>query len=563
MSLSVINDRLDFVELLRKDEALLQSLVGLLRQTSDTLRLVQKFSFGRGDADNLLSLARTIRLTETIGSLLENGEGGLSTSFASLLTRFHWEGPKQVADRIDTAIDEGGLLLQQRSAEQNAAEVVDLARTVLDAEDESTLAEMADLRKSLDSRRFNKNSEKDEGKNNEENIWTMRKGASPILEGLHKQLNQLIEDKVRMASALREQLNASSLSMKLTPGLGHICHVKGKDSKIDISTLENVRIVGSSKSTRSFYYPEWTRLGTRIEDVKLRIRTEEQSIFQSLRELVIHNMVALQKNAGVLDELDVACSSASLAIEHGLKRPILNLSHDHIIYGGRHLMVETGLAESGRKFVSNDCVLNENERTWLVTGPNMAGKSTFLRQTALISILAQTGSFVPAEYVEIGLVDKIFSRVGSADNLSQDQSTFMVEMLETAHILRNATHRSFVIMDEVGRGTTPEDGIAVGYAVLHHLQYVSTCRTLFATHFHALADMTKDFPSLACYCTNVVDEEGSSFRYDHKLSRGVNRKSHALKVAMLAGMPQKVIEMADAVLNSLNATPAKDTKIIQ
>ena len=185
----------------------------------------------------------------------------------------------------------------------------------------------------------------------------------------------------------------------------------------------------------------------------------------------------------------------------------------------------------------------------------MAGKSTYLRQNALITILAQTGCFVPADYAAIGLVDKIFSRVGSADNLYQDQSTFMVEMLETAEILKQATPRSFVIMDEVGRGTTPEDGIAVGYAALHHLQYVNQCRTLFATHFHALADMTRHFEGLECFCTDVAEEADGTWAYVHRLRRGVNRESHALKVARLAGMPESAIAVAGEVLADLQRGP--------
>jgi DNA mismatch repair ATPase MutS len=191
----------------------------------------------------------------------------------------------------------------------------------------------------------------------------------------------------------------------------------------------------------------------------------------------------------------------------------------------------------------------------------MAGKSTYLRQNALISILAQTGSFVPATYAEIGLVDKIFSRVGSADNLYEDQSTFMVEMLETAQILKEATPRSFVIMDEVGRGTTPEDGVAVGFACLHHLYNVNTSRVLFATHFHALADMTegKGWEDLSCWCNDVVEDGDGSGRwaYVHKLRKGVNRESHALKVARVAGMPEGAIEVAKGVLEGLKGGKAK------
>ena len=184
----------------------------------------------------------------------------------------------------------------------------------------------------------------------------------------------------------------------------------------------------------------------------------------------------------------------------------------------------------------------------------MGGKSTFLRQNALITILAQVGSFVPAEYAEIGVVDQIFSRIGAADDLFRDQSTFMVEMLETAAILKQATPRSFVIMDEVGRGTTPEDGTAVGYACLQHLYNVNRCRTLFATHFHSLVDMTAGFDQLGTYCTDVKESPSGSFSFVHRLRKGVNRQSHALKVARLAGLPESAITVAENVLRQMQAS---------
>lgn len=330
-------------------------------------------------------------------------------------------------------------------------------------------------------------------------------------------------------------IGAQSLSLRWNPGVGHICHVRGVKDLRSLQANGSTREVKSTKSTRSFYHPEWSALGSKIDQTRLQIRGEEQRVFQELREQVILQLVKLRSNAAVLDELDIACSLAVLAEEQGLIRPILNLSMDHKVFGGRHPTVKLGLEEQGRAFVSNDCFIGEKERIWIITGPNMAGKSTFLRQNALISILAQVGSFVPADHAEIGLVDQIFTRVGSADNLYRDQSTFMVEMLETAAILNKATPSSFVIMDEIGRGTTPEDGIAVAYACLHHLYFTNRCRTLFATHFHVLADMTKDMRNLACYCTDVAEGLDGSFSYVHRLRRGVNRRSHALKVARLAG----------------------------
>jgi DNA mismatch repair ATPase MutS len=382
-----------------------------------------------------------------------------------------------------------------------------------------------------------------------EDTWIMRTTASEILTRLHQDLESLKKEKADLTEELREKLKAPSLSLKWTPGLGHICHVKGAN-KVSLESM-NARLVSSTKSTRSFYLSAWSRLGSKVDQVKTYIRNEEQRIFGMLRMEVIRQLVKLRRNAAVLDEIDVAVSFATLAAEQSWNRPRLNPGTTHKIIGGRHPTVKLGLEEQGRSFVSNDLSLGGKERIWLVTGPNMAGKSTFLRQNALISILAQVGSYVPADYAEIGIVDKIFSRIGAADDLFRDQSTFMVEMLETAAILREATPRSFVIMDEVGRGTTPEDGIAVGFACLHHLHNLNQCRTLFATHFHALADRTVDFESIGRYCTDVKEDDKGSFTFLHRLKRGVNRQSHALKVARMAGLPEVAIDIATEVLRDL------------
>lgn len=550
MSLEEINQRLDLVSEMLESPVLRQDIVTLLRRTFDSPRLVQKFSFGRGDADDLLSLSRTIQITAQISKMLEDhvstiainpdelrNEGSQPNTskrghecVRSLLQRLQLDGPLAVSERIIDAIDEDMLDEQHRIEDDDAAAMVEIAEEVLSdaGEGQKLKGVPKNVKKAAASGNGGREGLLDD-------VWIMRRTASKTLNMLREGLDELFQSKEDLETQLREKSGAQSLTLKWTPGLGHICHIKGKDIQASLTALGSTRSVGSSKSTKSFYLTEWTHLGSRIDDKKLRIRAEEHRVFSQLREQVVRNLVKLRKNASVLDEIDVACSFATLADEQRLVRPILNYSTTHQIIGGKHPMVEVGLSEQGRKFTSNDCVVGDNERILLITGPNMAGKSTFLRQNALISILAQTGSFVPAEYVEIGLVDKIFSRVGSADNLYNDQSTFMVEMLETAEILNQATPRSFVIMDEVGRGTTPEDGIAVGFACLFHLYHVNQCRALFATHFHALADMTRGFEKLACYCTDVLEEENGSFSYVHRLRKGVNRSSHALKVARLAG----------------------------
>ena len=549
MSLSVINARLDLVSLLLNNKAFREDIINMLRRTYDSQRLVQRFSIGRGDADDLVSLLRTIEATNGIANTLKDHVSAppvevlldkdldhnhqLRHSLETLSARLSLDGPKRLASLIAASVDEDGLMESHRIQETEDADIVSMAQEVLQkegsAEDQAAMSHVSRLK-------FKQKVTVEQDPEEKDN-WILRRSASPVLEALHNALDDLHGDKTSLTLRLRDNMNAQSLTLRWAPGTGYICHVKGaKDVSASLRTSVAARDVKTTKSTRSFHHAEWSGLGSKIDQAKQRIRAEEQRVFQQLREQVVLNLVRLRRNAAVLDELDIGCSFAILAEEQKFVRPVLNLGLNHRIIGGRHPTVTLGLEEQGRAFVSNDCLIGEKERIWLITGPNMAGKSTFLRQNALISILAQVGSFVPAEHAEIGLVDQIFTRVGSADNLFRDQSTFMVEMMETSTILNQATPQSFVIMDEIGRGTTPEDGIAVGYACLHHLYHKNRCRTLFATHFHSLADMTSNFGHLACYCTDVAEGPGGSFSFVHRLRRGVNRSSHALKVARLAGL---------------------------
>lgn len=344
--------------------------------------------------------------------------------------------------------------------------------------------------------------------------------------------------------------DASSLTLRWTAGLSHILHVRDKDTTA-VNRLENARSVSSSRSTRSFQVPDWTLLGSRIDQTRLQLRLQEGKVFQKLREEVLKNILRLRRYARLLDELDVACGLSTLAFEQKLVRPILDKTTSHTIIAGRHPVVESSLRASGRMFTPNDCTVGAEHRLWLLTGPNMGGKSTFLRQNALISILAQMGSFVPADFARLGIVDQIFSRVGYADDLFKNQSTFMVEMLETATILKSATPRSLVIMDEVGRGTTFLDGLAIAYACIHHLHSVSRCRVIFATHFHELGQMIGSLPQAGPYRTDLSEQADGSFTFEHKVRRGVNPKSHGIKVAELAGLPSSTIDTAKSVLSYL------------
>ena len=233
---------------------------------------------------------------------------------------------------------------------------------------------------------------------------------------------------------------------------------------------------------------------------------------------------------------------------------------DFEIEGGRHPVVERVLHQNGtEQFKANHCSLNPNERLWLLTGPNMAGKSTFLRQNALIGLLAQIGSYVPATRAKIGLIDKVFSRVGAADDLARGRSTFMVEMVETATILNQATERSLVILDEIGRGTSTYDGLSIAWACVEYLHETTKCRALFATHYHELTRLEGELSSLSCHSMAVKEWKGDII-FMHNVVAGAADKSYGVHVAKLAGVPAPVLKRANQILKTLQSSASVDTR---
>jgi len=281
----------------------------------------------------------------------------------------------------------------------------------------------------------------------------------------------------------------------------------------------------------------------------------ELDIFERLVTGVIAQSAPIKECAEALGSLDVASALAHLAAERDYARPQVDDSHDFVIAGGRHPVVEQALARDGTPFVANDCDLSppkdaESGRIWLITGPNMAGKSTFLRQNALIAILAQMGSFVPAKQAQIGVVDRLFSRVGAADDLARGRSTFMVEMVETAAILNQAGARSLVILDEIGRGTATFDGLSIAWATVEHLHDVNKCRALFATHFHELTALAARLDRLHNATVRVKEWQGDVV-FLHEVIAGSADHSYGIQVAKLAGLPARVIERARLVLAKL------------
>ena len=261
---------------------------------------------------------------------------------------------------------------------------------------------------------------------------------------------------------------------------------------------------------------------------------------------------AIAATAAALARIDTAFALAERASEGGWARPAISNDETLDIIGGRHPVVEAALARAGEPFVGNDLSLHPANRLWLVTGPNMGGKSTFLRQAAIIILLAQAGSFVPAQSARIGLVDRLFSRVGASDNLARGRSTFMVEMVETAAILAQATAKSFVILDEVGRGTSTYDGLALAWAVVEAVHDRTGCRCLFATHYHELTRLAERLDALSLHHVRAREWQGNLVLL-HEVADGPADRSYGLAVARLAGMPPVVVRRAQSVLDKLEA----------
>ncbi|KAK9247081.1 muts domain V-domain-containing protein [Lipomyces tetrasporus] len=558
-SIATIHQRQDLIQTFLNDKHLHEMVILYLKRTHDTNRVLQRLSLGRGDAEDMLGLLQSIKNTARLRAMLEEHvqtnaaeNSSASKGLGVLLGRL--TDLSDLEELISGAFDQD-MVIRHLSAEEKRE-----AETLMYMEAKDGLGSVLPIEKAPKRKPQTRKGAPIE------TMEIMKRNASRTLLRLHKSLDEGIIARDQLEKDLRNHLGPS-LDLRWSPALGYYVHASGKDiagfeGTETIHGNTTARCIISRKNTRSYHLDEWTVIGNRIDSYKVLIRFEERKIFHSIRQTVLERTSHIRRNARVLDELDVACSFTTLAHERKLVRPVLHNGIAHNVIGGRHPTVEYGLQEKGVSFVPNDCFLGAAERLWLITGPNMGGKSTFLRQNALMNILAQVGSFVPASFAELGIVDQIFSRVGSADNLYRDESTFMVEMLETANILNNATSRSFVIMDEIGRGTTPIEGLAVAYGCLHHLYHVNQSRTLFATHFHDLAEMIKDLPHAACYCTDLKEDENGVFYFIHKLRRGVNHRSHALHVAKLAGVPSAAIDVAEKALCKLENSQLGGNEVV-
>jgi DNA mismatch repair protein MutS len=305
-----------------------------------------------------------------------------------------------------------------------------------------------------------------------------------------------------------------------------------------------------------FNSPDLHEEALRVAQAGSHAMAAEAAHLEELIEAVLARKAEISRAADALARIDVCAALAERAAEGGWCHPHFEESLCLDIQGGRHPVVEAALAKEGQPFVANDCRLEEKSRLWLVTGPNMGGKSTFLRQNALIVLLAQAGSFVPATSARLSLVDRLFSRVGASDNLARGRSTFMVEMVETAAILSQATERSFVILDEVGRGTSTYDGLALAWAVVEAVHETNRCRCLFATHYHELTRLAEKLDALSLHHVRAREWKGDLVLL-HELAQGPADRSYGLAVARLAGLPPAVLARAKDVLARLEEGKAK------
>jgi len=358
-----------------------------------------------------------------------------------------------------------------------------------------------------------------------------------------------------MQAEYAEAAGVSTLKIKHNNVLGYFIETTATHAQKMLSPPLSERFIHrqTTASAVRFTTLELSELETKILNAGNRVQEIERSLFQSLREAVLAEHDTIGTTARALAELDLSAALARRAVEGNWTRPHMRDDRAFGIQGGRHPVVEAALARDGAGFVANDCALSptgDGAAITLLTGPNMAGKSTFLRQNALIAILAQMGSFVPAERAEIGLVSQVFSRVGAADDLARGRSTFMVEMVETATILNQADDRALVILDEIGRGTATYDGLSIAWATLEHLHEVNRCRALFATHYHEMTGLASRLDGLTNATVAVREWQGDVI-FLHEVREGAADRSYGVQVAKLAGLPASVITRAQTVLKAL------------
>ncbi|KAG1452780.1 hypothetical protein G6F56_007731 [Rhizopus delemar] len=449
-----IKSRLEIVQCFTEDPFVLEDVRGLLRQSTDAQRALQRLALKRGQHSDVFEVWSTLDIIQKIGDTLKGTKSERLTQLLSTLDP-HLEIAKYIQDAFDY--------------------------------------------EKIQSKEI-----RDYGYVNHT--------FHPELLHLHLEMERLENERACLQKELRE-LCGNSVTLIAEGNFKHIVELSARSSPHLLQKFPDAKLVSNTKTKNRYELPAWSTLSLHLSTVQSQIVEIESQVFEDVVDRLLNHSTTILHSCRKLAQLDVLSSFAHIAQERNYVRPRITQTQRTMIVGGRHPVVEANLAKRGKLFVSNNCLLDNDQRIWLLTGPNMGGKSTFLRQYAIIVLMAHMGCFVPADRAWIGITDRIFSRVGAADNLAQNQSTFMVEMSEVASILKLATEKSTVIMDEVGRGTSTAEGFSLAFGILDHLHNAIRCRTLYATHYHELADAIKDYKNIACYRTSIEENQSGHFRF--------------------------------------------------
>jgi DNA mismatch repair protein MutS len=374
----------------------------------------------------------------------------------------------------------------------------------------------------------------------------------PALDALREAASNGRRAIAALEARYRESIGIGSLKIRHNAVLGYHVEVSAKHADRLLAPDSGFTHRQTLAGVIRFNSPELHEEASRVVEAGAHALAAEAAHAEELTAIALAAASQITATAEAIARIDVAASHAHRGSEGGWTSPHLTDETCLEIEGGRHPVVEAALGQTGERFIANDLSIGGGDRLWLITGPNMGGKSTFLRQTALIAVLAQIGSFVPAARAKVGIVDRLFSRVGASDNLARGRSTFMVEMVETAAILAQATEHSLVILDEIGRGTSTYDGLAIAWAVVEAMHDEVKCRTLFATHYHELTRLAGRLDSLSLHHVRAREWKGELVLL-HEVASGAADRSYGIAVAKLAGLPATVVSRAKSVLAKLEA----------
>ncbi len=501
-----INERLDAVDYMLTRPSLRADLRSALKASPDMERALARIALGRGGPRDLLAVRVGLEAAGAIKTYLLAPAGALD----------------DMAEHVADAVDDLG---------DHAPLIEELTRALV-----------------------------------EEPPLITRDGGY-IAAGYHEALDEfrMLKDESRrliagLEAEYQKLTGVASLKIKHNNVIGFHVDVTAKNADKLMQAPLNETFIHRQTLANSvrFSTSELSKLAGKISEAGDRALALEQELFASLVASVMEEAEAISTAADALASLDVATALATLAENERFTRPDVDDSEAFEVTGGRHPVVEKALkAASDTPFVANDCNLGPDDRLWLITGPNMAGKSTFLRQNALIAVLAQMGAFVPAERAHIGVVDRLFSRVGASDDLAHGRSTFMVEMVETAAILNQAGPRSLVILDEIGRGTATYDGLSIAWAAVENLHNINQSRALFATHYHELTALKETLDAVSLRSMKVREWKGEVV-FLHEVGSGAADRSYGIQVAKLAGLPPRVIDRARQVLDHLENSEQGD-----